>query len=152
MSFQLNQFKLTNQVGEVMNPAANVIAIRLASTYTPAAKAGDVVKFNATEDGDLPVVQPAISGDAGQGVILFNAKKATYAALDVTEIALEGTIVTMAAAGTLPRRQLVSWNSLTGYVQATATNQNYIGYTLDEATNAGDIVRILIRPTPNALA
>lgn len=152
MAIQLNQFKLTNQIGEPMNPATNVIAVRLSSTYTPAGKAGDVVKFNPTEDGDLPVVNPAISGDAGQGVILFNAKKATYAALDVTEIALQGTIVTMAAAGALSRRQLVSWNSVSGYIQATATNQNYIGITLDEASAAGDIVRVLINPTPNALA
>lgn len=152
MAFQLNQFKLTNQIGEVMNPAVNVIAIRLSSTYSGTAKAGDVVKFNATEDGDLPVVNAAVSGDAGQGVILFNAKKATYAALDVTEIALDGSIVTMAAATALPRRQLVSWNSVSGYVQATATNQNYIGITIDEAAATGDIVRVLIRPTPNALA
>lgn len=152
MAFQLNQFKLTNQIGEVMNPAANVIAVRLSSTYTPAAQAGDVVKFNATEDGDTPVVNPAISGDAGQAVILFNAKKATYAALDVTEAALTGTIVTMAAAAALNRRQLVSWDSVRRAVQATATNQNYIGYTLDEAAVTGDLVRVFIQPTPNALA
>lgn len=152
MAFQLNQFKLSNQVGEVMNPAANVIAVRLSATFSGTAKAGDVMKLNAAEDGDLPVVNAAVSGDAGQGVILFNAKKATYAALDVTEMAMDGTIVTMAAATNLNRRQLVSWNSLTGYVQATATNQNYIGYTLDEAAVTGDIVRVLIRPTPNALA
>ncbi len=152
MSFQMNQFRLTNQAGEVMNPAANVIAVRMSSTYTPAGKAGDVVKLNPSEDGDLPVVNPAISGDAGFGVILFNAKKATYAALDVTEIAIVGTIVTMVAATNLNRRQLVSWNSLSGYVQATATTQNYIGYTIDEASATGDIVRVVIQPTPNALA
>ncbi len=152
MAFSLNQFGLTNQAGETMSPSPNVIAVRLSSTYTPVGKAGDVVKFNLTEDGQLPVINPAISGDAGQGVILFNAKKATYAALDVTEIALDGSIVTMVAGTNLNRRQLVSWNSLTGYIQATATNQNYIGYTLDEATATGDIVRVLIRPTPNAAA
>ncbi len=152
MSFQLNQFGLTNIAGEVMSPAANVIAVRLSATYTPVGKAGDVVKFNATEDGLLPVVNPAISGDAGQGVILFNAKKATYAALDVTEIALQGTIVTMVASTGINRRQLVSWNSLLGQIQATATSNNYIGITLDEAVTTGDIVRVLINPTPNALA
>ena len=152
MAFQLNQFKLTNQAGETMSATPNVIAVRLSSTYTPVGKAGDVVKLNATEDGDLPVVNPAISGDAGMGVILFNAKKATYAALDVTEIALEGTIVTMVAATALNRRQLVSWDSVRGYVQATANSNNYIGITIDEATTTGDIVRVLIRPTPNALA
>ena len=148
----LNQFKLTNQIGEVMNPANNVIAVRLSSTYTPAGKAGDVVKLNPTEDGDLPVVNPAISGDAGFGVILFNAKKATYAALDVTEIAIDGSIVVMAAATALNRRQLVSWDSVRGYVQATANTLNFIGYTLDEASTTGDLVRVLIRPTSGALA
>ncbi len=152
MALSLNQFKLSNQIGETMNYETNVISVRLCSTYSPAAEAGDVVKFNATENGELPVVQPAISGDAGQGVVLFNAKKATWQALDIVEIAMLGTIVTMAAATAMSRRQLVSWNSLSGYVQATATNQNYLGYTIDEASTTGDLVRVFIQPTPNALA
>lgn len=146
MAFQLNQFALTNQEGETMSPGSAVIAVRLSSTYLPAGKAGDVVKLGLTEDGLLPVVTPAISGDSGFGVILFNAKKATYAALDVTEVAIAGNIVTMVAGTGLNRGQLVSWNSLTGKIQATVNTNNYLGITLDEAVVTGDIVRVLLNP------
>lgn len=144
MVFQMNQFKMVNQVGLVMNPNPSTISVRLSSTYTPVGKYGDVVKFNPTENGDLPVVNPAISGDSGDGVILFNANQATYAALQVAEIGIAGTIVNMTAAAALNRRQLVSWDSVRGGVQATAAN--YLGWTIDEATAQGDVVRVFIQP------
>lgn len=145
MSFQLNQFQLTNQAGETMSPSTAVIAVRMSSTMTGTVAAGDVVKYNPTEDGQVPVVDKAVSGDAGNAVILFNAKKATYAALDITEAAIDGNIVTMVAGTGMNRGQLVSWNSLTGKIQATVNTSNYIGTTLDEAVVTGDIVRVLLR-------
>ena len=149
MSFQLNQFRITNQVGEVMNPNVATLEFRLSSTYSVAAKAGDVVKFAPTEVGDLPVVTPILEGDAGIAVVLFNAKKATYAALDVTEFGAAGSIVTMPAAGALNRGQLVSFNQSSKQVQATASTNNYLGYTYYIASNAGDIVRVHITPKLN---
>ena len=149
MAFQLNQFRITNQVGEVMNPNVGTLAFRLGATYSGTAKAGDVVKFAPTEVGDLPVVTAVLEGDAGIAVVLFNAKKATYAALDVTEFGAAGSIVTMAAFGALNRGQLVSYNKAAGQVQATASTNNYFGYTLDIASNQGDIVRVHVSPKLN---
>lgn len=149
MAFQLNQFRITNQIGEVMDPNGCTLAFRLSSTYTPAAKAGDVVKFAPTEVGDLPVVAVPGQGDPNMAVVLFNAKKATYAALDVTEFGVSSSIITMAAAGALNRGQLVSWDPTRGQIQATANTNNYLGYTLDIAVNAGDIVRVHISPKLN---
>lgn len=142
--FQLNQFKLSNIAGEVMNVNPSTIAVRLASTYTPAGKAGDVVKLSAAEAGDAPVVVPAVSGDSGIGVILFNAKKATYAANDMAEIALANSIITMVASTGMNRSVLVAWNSVSGQVQSTTGN--YVGITLDIASATGDIIRVLLQP------
>lgn len=144
MSFQLNQFKLTNSVGEVMNVNPSTIAVRFSSSLVGTVKAGDVVKFSATEVGDLPVVVQAVSGDSGDGVVLFNAKKATYAANDVTEIAMDGSMVTMTAGTAINRRVLVAWNSVSLSLQSTSGN--YLGYTLDIATTTGDIVRVFVLP------
>lgn len=144
MSFQLNQFKLSNMPGEVMNVNANTIAVKLLSTLSGTVKAGDVVKLHATEVGDLPVVDKAVSGDSGIGVVLFNAKKATWAANDVIEVALGGSIITMVASTNFNRAQLVSWNSVSGQVQSTSGN--YIGFAMDIATATGDIVRVFVAP------
>ena len=144
MAFQFNQFKLTNNVGELMNSNSCAISVRLASGFVGILKAGDVVKFNS-DTGDLPVVTQALSGDSGNGVIIFNAKKATYAANDVFEIALSGSIISMAAAtGISARATLCAYNSVSGYVQSTSGN--YLGYNLDIASVTGDIIRIFVQP------
>lgn len=144
MSFQLNQFKLTDNVGEVMNVNPSTISVRMSKDMVGTVKAGDVVKLVASEVGDLPVVTKAVSGDSGLGVVLFNAKKPTYAAYDVTEIALASSIITMTAGTALNRAQLVSWNSVSLSLQATSGN--YIGFLLDVASATGDIVRVFVQP------
>lgn len=144
MAFQLNQFKLTNMVGELMNPGANTLAVRLISTLSGTVKAGDVLKLAATEAGDAPVMDKAVSGDSGHAVVLFQAKKATFAANEMIEVTFAGGIVSMAANGTINRGSLVSWNSVSGLLQSTTTN--YIGYALDVASASGDIIRVFVQP------
>lgn len=144
MSFQMNQFKMTDQIGEAMNVNPNTISARVSTNQSGTLKAGDVVKLTTTEAGDLPVIQNAVSGDSGYGVVLFNAKQATYAAGDVVEIALAGSIVTMQVSTGYNRGQLVSWNSVSGKLQSTTGN--YIGFALDVTSTAGDISRVFIQP------
>ena len=142
--FQLNQFKLTNILGELMNPGGNTISGRLISTLSGSVKAGDVLKLAATEAGDAPVFDKAVSGDSGHGVVLFQAKKATFVANDMVELTLAGGIISMAANGTINRGSLVSWNSVSGLLQSTSGN--YIGYALDVANASGDIIRVFVQP------
>lgn len=144
MAFQLNQFKTAEGAGICMSPNPSTINVRLSPSFVGTAKAGDVVKLSATDVGALPVVVAAVSGDAGYGVILFNAKKATYAANDVTEIALAGSIVTMIASTGFNRGTTVAWNSVSGNVQSTTGN--FIGTSLDIAGVTGDIVSVFIQP------
>lgn len=144
MSFQLNQFKLSNIEGEVMNVNPSTIDVKLSKDMVGTVKAGSTVKLVASEVGDLPVVDKAVSGDSGFGVVLFNAKKATYAANDVTEIAIVGSIISMVAGTALNRAQLVSWNSVSLSLQATSGN--YLGYLIDVASATGDIVRVVLQP------
>lgn len=144
MAFQLNQFKTAEGAGIVMNPNPSTINVRLSSSFVGTAKAGDVVKLAATDVGSLPVVVAAVSGDAGYGVILFNPKKATYAANDVTEIALAGSIVTMIASTGFNRGTTVAWNSVSGQIQSTTGN--FIGTALDVAGVTGDVVSVFVQP------
>ncbi len=149
MSFNLNQFALTNQPGEVMNVNPSTIAVRISKDQVGTLIAGDVLKWHATEVGDLPVMQKAVSGDSGRAVILFNPKKGTYAANDVVEVGISGTIVTMAAATNLNRGINVAYNSVSGQIQSTSGN--YIGWTLDIASVTGDIVRVHVSPLLSAV-
>lgn len=144
MVFNMNQFGLTFQPGEKMNPNGQAISVRISANESATLVPGDVVEFTPTEAGDLPVVDKAESGDSGCGVILFNAKQGTFVANDVCEIAMLGSIVTMAAATNLNRGINVGYNSVSGYIQSTSGN--YIGQTIDIASATGDIVRVLVSP------
>ena len=142
MAFNLNQFKLTNNVGEVMNPAANVIQAQVLPTLATASYyvAGAVVAFG-TASGDTPIVR-AISTGCGIGVIVFNAKKNTYYANDIVGLALDGTIITMQAASAIMRGDVVAYGS-TGV--GTITSGYGIGIALDIATYSTDIIRVMIK-------
>lgn len=144
MAFQLNQFKMSDQVGQLMNPNANTISVRLSKDMVGTVKAGDVLKFIATETGDCPVMGKAASADIVDAVVIFQAKKATFAANDIIEVAMLGSIISMVAGAAINRGVAVSWNSVSGKLQSTTTN--HLGKLLDISTADGDIVRVQIQP------
>ena len=147
--YNMNQFGLKDQVGEVMNPGANVIQCvinpSLASgTYY---MAGQVVSF-ATNAGDTPVVKAASAGK-GIGVIVFNERTNQYSARMVCGVALDGSIITMSAAAAIARGDVVGYGSTftTGAAVGVSTMGSGvgIGIALDIAASSTDIVRVLIK-------
>jgi hypothetical protein len=149
MAYQMNQFKLKDQLGEVMNPGANVIQAvinpSLASgTYY---QAGQVVSFGASVN-DTPTVVAAAAGK-GLGVIVFNERTNQYSANMVCGIALDGSIITMQAAAAIARGAVVGYGSTftdgTAVGISTMASGIGIGIALDIAASATDIVRVLIK-------
>jgi hypothetical protein len=152
MAFNLNQFKLSNIVGLVMNPAANVIQAQVLSTLGTASYyvAGQVVAFG-TASGDMPTVRAVTTG-CGIGILAFNAKKDKYYGNSMCTVALDGTIISCAAGAAIMRGQPVAYGSVTAdvaYVTGLAITPNAasygIGIALDIAAAAGDIIRVLIK-------
>ena len=147
--YNMNQFKLKDQVGEVMNPAANVIQAvinpSLASgTYY---QAGQVVSFAGTAN-DTPVVTAASAGK-GLGVIVFNERTNQYSARMICGVALDGSIITMSAAAAIARGAVVGYGSTfsdgTAVGISTMASGVGIGIALDIAATSTDIVRVLIK-------
>ena len=152
MALNLTQFALTNIAGEPMNIDPMKISARIVSTSNPTStylQGGDFVTYHPTEVGSLPVVQQAVSGGICDGMIIFNAKKNAYSALDICEIALAGSIMTAIAGSTFNRGALLNYvpgtaaNTI-GYVYSTTSN-NYVAEALDIASAAGQIVKVRIR-------
>ena len=149
-AFNMNQFGLTNNVGEVMNTGANVIQAVInpslaAGTYY---MAGQVVQLG-TDTNDTPTVKAAVGGK-GIGVIVFNERTNQYSANMVCSVALDGTIITMLAAAQIARGQVVAWGSTFGTGTAigisAAASGSGIGIALDNAASSGtDIFRVLIK-------
>lgn len=144
MTFNMNQFKMTDQPGEVMNVNPSTIDVRISKDQAGSILPGEVLRFSPTEVGDLPVMERAVSGDSGRAVVLFNAKKYSFVANDVVEVAFQGSIITMIASTGINRGINVGFNSVSGQIQSTSTS--YIGYTIDIASATGDIVRVFVSP------
>jgi hypothetical protein len=144
MAFQLNQFSLTDHAGEKMNPAGLSIDVRISKDEASYYEAGNVLKFVPSEAGDCPVVEIITAGDAGDGVLLFNAQKSKRYKNEMVEFAMLGSIVSMVAATAMNRDVSVAFDPATGYVSSTTGSR--IGKTLDIASATGDIVRVLINP------
>lgn len=144
MSFQLNQFKLSDHAGEKMNPNGLVVAGRVSADLSGYLEAGDVVKFVAAEAGDAPVFGNITAGDAGEGVILFNMQKSKRYPNEMVEVAMIGSVVTMVAGTAINRGVDVSFDPATGKVSGTTGSS--IGKTMDIASATGDIVRVIVNP------
>ena len=152
MAFNLNQFKLSNIAGVVMNPAANVIQAQILSTLGTASyyTAGQVVAFGTTS-GDMPEVRAVTTG-CGIGIIAFNAKREKYYGNMICSVALDGTIITCVAGAAIMRGQPVAYGStaanvpnVTGLAVGASSKVVGIGISLDIAAAAGDIIRVLIK-------
>lgn len=148
MSFQMNQFEMSDKAGKTMNINPDTITCRVSSDEATALVPGDVIKFVSDEVGGAPVITKISAGELGDGVILDNPRQPSFAAKQMVEVGLTGTIVTMTA-GTAFNRGDVAYNPSTGYVSGTTGTRN--GVAMDISLATGDIVRVLFSPKEDAI-
>jgi hypothetical protein len=109
------------------------------------------VQFNPTEVANSPVVTVAASGGIIDGVILFNAKKNQYNALDVMEIAQGSAVITVQSGASFNRGAKLNYVPGTtvgqlGSVFSTTSNI-FAAQALDIATAAGQVIRVIVNAT-----
>lgn len=107
---------------------------------------GQAVKLIA---GAVPVILVDQAGAAEQpyGVIIFSLKKNVYAAGNTVEVACKGNVIYLEAAAAIARGAAVENvpGGASPVVQTKAAGAR-LGFCLDQATAAGQIVRIEIDP------
>lgn len=106
--------------------------------------AGQAVKLVA---GAVPqiLVDQAASADKPFGVIIFSLKKNTYTKGQTVEVACKGNVVYLEAAAAITRGATVE-NVPTGPTVQTKASGAQLGIALDQASAAGDIIRVEIDP------
>ena len=96
-----------------------------------------------TGASQVPLVDLAEPGtDAIYGLALYNPKVSSWTDEDVLQVSTPGTVMHLQAGGALSRGAQVGINSSNYKLQA-ATQDNYIGLLLDDATSDA-IVRVEI--------
>lgn len=152
MSFNLNQFKQTPQVGSLdltTNPNPAVMSVLYNPTDTTTSVVpGEGVKITDLGANDVPgppiVAKRSDDTEAIIGVRVFNTQTGEIQGGEIMTIAMRGAVVFMKAAAAIARGAKVSLVQATpGEVQAQGTKA-YLGYLLDKAAATGDIVRVMI--------
>ena len=105
---------------------------------------GQAVKLVA---GAVPqiLVDQANSADVPFGVIIFSMKKNTYRKGQTVEVACKGNVLYLEAAAAVTRGAAVE-NVPTGPTVQTKASGARLGYALDQASGAGELIRVEIDP------
>lgn len=118
------------------------------STQTTALMPGDPVSIVGTSAG-LPHYIKAAEGSLVFGYVKWSAKQSSFKAGDMVEIASGGDVMYMEAGGALNAGIAINFkiDSGTGAITLEAPGTSAgstIGYTMEQATAAGDLVRVYI--------
>lgn len=150
-AYQMNAFA-PNQVakGQLdLDVNLNNFAGVVDSTQTAALVPGDPVSIAGTTSKGLPHYIKAAEGSLVFGYVKWSAKQGSFSAGDMVEIASGGDVMYMEAGGALNAGVAVNFkiDSGTGAITLEAPGTSAgstIGYTMEQATAAGDLVRVYL--------
>lgn len=146
---------MLGQVSFVPNPS--ILSARIREGTSVVIQAGSVVNLYS---GGLASGEVLIDGSTGPtngpvwGVVIYNPRKNLHVAGTTVEVATEGSVVWLESSAAIARGAKVSSSAATaGNDPLVTTNvtstQHIIGYALDEATAANQLIRIMIKPSVN---
>ena len=139
----LNVFTTSVEVGQIAEISAagpSSQTVKLVTGSVATLVPGRPVKL-VTGAGNVPLVELAVPGtDDIYGLVLFNPKVASWVENYILQVSGKDTVLYLAASESLARGAQVGLNTST-YKLIAATQTNYIGRLLDEATNDA-VVRV----------
>lgn len=147
-----NSFAQSKLVGMIdMRFPYNTISVQINSTQATALYPGAAVKMVDSADGVPKVIGCSANSDEVLGFINFDIKTLSFAANTMCEISMSGNVVFLYATGAIARGVQVSLDITTnGGVRSSAghTGDKIVGWALDKASAAGDLIRIFVK-TPS---
>lgn len=146
----INQFGISTVQGQMDGLIdSNVLSGIISPNETTTLVAGQPVKLENSAGGAFRFLALTSPTDAIFGFIARTVKDINYKAAQAVEVAMDGGIMYMTANGAIARGKTVEC-VLTGvFVQPSAGVNSVAGIALDQASNSGDLVRVLIK-TPSA--
>lgn len=155
----MNSFAQTAILGLVSEiPTPNAVSAQInPSSSATSIQVGDMVKLIAGTSGQILVDKCSAATDGPvYGVIAYNPRKNTYSAGDIVDLVLNESYVYLRATAAIARGVKVTFTPSTTTTDAlvvavtTASTQYVCGVTIDTATAANDLIRVVIRPSFNS--
>ena len=148
----INQFQQSSIVGMIdMRFPYDTISVQIDASEAGSLSAGQAVKIVDSAGGVPKVVAITANSDSVLGVINYDVKSRVYVAGDAAEISMAGNVVFLRALAAIARGAKVVANfQTTGGVNPIngSGGENIVGWALDKAAAAGDIIRVkLLTPS-----
>lgn len=152
---QFNQIPIKGELDQKFNP--NTVPARVDSTTAGGLIPGQAVKRVASGigGGTLPlVVECAADSDEVFGFINYNLKDTTYGSGDVVGISLVngGNVMYMEASAAIAVNAVVAIVITGTKVKTSTGGSRDVGRAYDQATAAGDLIRVIMLPKTTTTA
>ncbi len=147
MTLNINQFAQTVVQGvmALLSPK-NVISCEVDTTESGTLVAGQAVKLVDSAGGVPKVIAATVNTDRIYGFVVYQPRKATFAAFDALEIATGHDDYMWMTAGAAIARGALVMPVISGAKVITATSGKPIsGYAYDKAAADGDLIRVSIQ-------
>jgi hypothetical protein len=155
MALNINQFQQSVAKGmlDLKHGSTNVLACQINSGSAGGLVAGQAMKIVNVVGGIPDIIECTAATDDVFGVIAYDIKDTTFNAGDKVEVAFDtGTIIYMQASAAIAANAKLMY-VVSGQQVATATTGNtLIGRALDEATAAGQLIRVRMMLSFGAVA
>lgn len=141
---QQNQFALSELVGTTdLRFNGDTISVQVDASQATALVAGEAVKVVDSADGVPKVVAISAITDEVFGFVNFDIKSKSFPAGSRCEISQAGNVMYLYATAAIARgARVYSALSTKGGVQPTVSTANYVGYAIDKASTAGQLIRV----------
>lgn len=146
LSYQMNAFAPTGELKGRLDLAANLdhYAGVVDATQETALLPGDPVKIVATSN-KLPHFVKAAAGDMIMGFVVWNGKRPNYPAGKAVEVAYSNDVMYMEAGAAVEAGVAVNITDIDDVlVGAAGEGASVVGYTMEAATAANQLVRVRI--------
>ena len=148
MSLQLNQFSQTTVQGQLdLEFQGSVISAQVSANQATALVAGQPVKIENSAGGVPKMLALTSNTDPVFGFVSRNLKDQNFPTYAALEVALTDSVMYMtanASSPTIARGAPVEVDYVTNTVLASQGINPVVGYALDQAANAGDLIRVYI--------
>lgn len=146
ISYQINVFAPTEEIkGRRVLPAnTDSYSGMVDSTQATALLPGDPVKIVSTTKG-LPHFAKAAVGDVVMGFVEFNVIRPNYPAGTICQVSPATNVMYMEVGGAVDAGVALNITDLDNvYVGAAAAGKSVIGWSLESATAANQLIRVKI--------
>lgn len=144
-----NQFLMSAILGQTdLRLNENTISVQVDASQAVPMIAGQAVKIVDSLGGIPKVVACAANSDSCMGFINYDIKSQQFAAGDRAEISMAGNVMYLVSTGAIARGTQVQIDvtSIGGVAAKTGSSgANIVGWAVDKATAAGQLIRVRLQ-------